>query len=497
MRMSRRDVLVLAGLTAAFVAVPGSTATGQDRGELIRQADEYYQNFQTEPALTNLRAALDPTRGQPDSLWNHGVHLLAQIYFEQGDTDQAVTWLRWAMRADPDIPLDAAKFLPAVLAMSNEAREWAIQTASEADGNTETRFEWPVGRMVPATGSLRIENAGLGVPIRILVQREGERQARGGVAEGLTAQLDPGTYEIQAAADGYLGARITRVVLPGVTTVLRFNLQPLSAVAPVAPAVLGADALSHVRGQMAKLSLWRGGRGPTCAGAVYVGSAYLVTTYEAIRGADSSVVFPPDGSRIENRVVRVAAVDSLRNLAVLKVPLHGDSLAVGEGVPEQGQQVWAAGFPECGDFTSTGVRVSEAGNPLVLAESVAGAQLGGAVVDADGTVLGLTFRGDRAVPASTIAAMVSDARERDAAGQLLTLATVAGVGGPAPTVATRAEAAPREEKKGGFPIAIVVVGGLAAAGGAAALLLMGGGDNGGPTPTPTGGGSIFISVPNR
>ena len=116
-----RPTFVLAAFLC-FMLAGASRATAQDRGELIRQAEEFYQNFQTEPALNNLRAALDPTRGQLDSIWAHGVHLLAQIYYEQGDTAQASTWLRWAFRADPTIRVDRAKFLPEVLALSEAAR---------------------------------------------------------------------------------------------------------------------------------------------------------------------------------------------------------------------------------------------------------------------------------------------------------------------------------------------------------------------------------------
>ena len=481
--------LVLAGVT--LLATPGSVRA-QDRGEQIRQAEEYYQNFQTEPALINLRAALDPTRGLPDSLWAHGVHLLAQIFVEQADSAQATTWLRWAFRQDPGLGVNRARFLPEVLRLSDAARDWARRSESEGDFVTDTRFEWPVGRIVPETGSLRIDPAGLGVPLRVLVQRSGDPQGRP-VSEGVTANLSPGTYDVQAAADGFLGVRVTRVVLPGVTTVLRFNLQTIGAVA-AGPPTLVDPLFGRLRAQTVRLSLWRFGRGPTCASGFYAGADYLVTLYDAIEGADSVMIQRSDGTRIENRVIRIVAYDTTANVAVFKVPPHRDSLELARGLPQRGQWVFPLAFTDCnaGTLNNRAVRVATADAQIGLAESISGAQLGAAVVDEDGTVVGLTFRGDRALSAGTVAAVLEESRRRDQTGRLMTLAAVAREQGFGPQTAQPVAAAPAQQRKGGFPI-ILVVGGLAAAGGAAALLLMGGGDNPAPPPGP---GSIFIRLTN-
>jgi hypothetical protein len=481
-------------LLGVLLVAPWSGVVGQDRAEQIRQAEQYYQNFQTEPALINLRAALDPTRGQPDSVWGHGVHLMAQIFYEQGDTAQATTWLRWAFRADPSVRVDPARFLPEVLALSEAARAWVRRTESEGDFVTETRYEWPVGRMVPQTGSLRIDNAGLGVALRVLVQRSGDPQGRP-VPEGVTATLDPGSYEVQAAADGYLGVRITRVVLPGVTTVLKFNLQTIGAAAAGPPTMVD-PLFGQMRAQTARLSMWRFGRGPTCASGFYVGSTLFVTTYDAIEGADSTMITRSDGTRIENRVIRVLAYDTTANLAVLKLPTHRDSLSLARALPRRGQWVFPLAFADCaaGTLNNRAVRVALGDDPIELAESTAGGQLGAAVVDSTGAVIGLTFRGDRAIPAGTIATVVDEAQQRDRAGQLLTLAAVAQAEGHTPATARTVAGQPQQEKKGGFPV-LIVVGGLAAAGGAAALLLAGGGCGGGNGNGTTG--SIFIRFPNQ
>jgi hypothetical protein len=492
---SRMSVSFAVFVLAGFLIIGSTTPVqAQDRGELIRQAEQYYQNFQTEPALNNLRAALDPTRGEPDSIWAHGVHLLAQIYYESGDTTQATTWLRWAFRADPGLQVNRSLFLPQVLALSDAARAWVRRTESEGDFVTDTRFEWPVGRIVPQTGSLRIDNAGLGVPLRVLVQGSGEPQARP-VPEGVTATLGPGSYEVQASADGYLGVRITRVVLPGVTTALKFNLQTIGA-ASAGPPTLVDPLLGRLRGGAARLPVWRFGHGPTCAAGFFAGTAFFVTTYEAIKGADSTVVTMSDGSRVDNRVVRVALYDTTRNVAVLKLPARRDSLPLNAALPRRGQWVWPLAFTDCnnGTVNSRAVRVALGADPIELAESTQGAQLGAALVDSTGTVLGLTYRGDRAIPASTIASLLDDARQHDREGRLMTLASVAQQQGLAPRPGQQVAGGPTQAggKKGGFPV-IIVIGGLAAAGGAAALLLMGGKGGGGPT---GGTGSIFIRFPN-
>jgi len=486
----QRFGLVVAVSFALLVAT-ASHAFAQDRGELIRQAEEYYQNFQTEPALNNLRAALDPTRGQPDSIWAHGVHLLSQIFFEQGDSAQATTWLRWAFRADPTLRVDRAKFLPEVLTLSEAARAWSRRAESEGDFVTDTRYEWPVGRMVPQTGSLRIDNAGLGVPLRVLVQRGGDPQGRP-VPEGVTATLAPGTYEVQAVADGFLGVRITRVVLPGVTTVLKFNLQTVGDAAAGPPTVVD-PLFGRLRAGSARLSLWRSGRGPTCATGFFAGASLFVTTYEAIKGADSAVVTRSDGMKIENRVLRVAAYDTLANVAVLKLPAVRDSLPLSAALTRRGQWVFPMAFTDCTSATlnNRAVRISLGDDPIELAESTTGAQLGAAVVDSTGAVLGLAYRGDRAIPAATLATVIDNARQRDRLGQLQTLATVAQQTGHGARAAQVVAGQPAQQRKGGFPIAIVI-GGLAAAGGAAALLLLGGG---GGTPPTTG--SILIRFPNQ
>jgi hypothetical protein len=252
----------------------------------------------------------------------------------------------------------------------------------------------------------------------------------------------------------------------------------------------------RLRAGSARLSVWRAGRGPTCGTGFYAGASLFVTTYEAIKGGDSAVVTRSDGMKVENRVLRVAAYDTAANVAVLKLPVVRDTLVLSAALTRRGQWVFPMAFTDCTSATlnNRAVRVALGDDPIELAESTSGAQYGAAVVDSTGAVLGLTFRGDRAIPAATLASVVNEARQRDRLGQLLTLAVVAQQTGHGATAGQVVAGQPTQQKKGGFPIAIVV-GGLAAAGGAAALLLMGGGGDGGTPPAQTG--SILIRFPNQ
>ncbi len=55
----------------------------------------------------------------------------------------------------------------------------------------------------------------------------------GAIALGVPISLASGSYEMRAAASGYDSARVTREVLPGVTTMVELRLR--SAVAQVSP----------------------------------------------------------------------------------------------------------------------------------------------------------------------------------------------------------------------------------------------------------------------
>jgi hypothetical protein len=206
-------------------AVP--LAAQQTRDDMIRAANRAYQDFETARALELLNSALDPSRGPADSLWGQGVQLLAQILIEQGQTTSARAWLRWAFRRAPDLKIDTLNFVPDVVAAARVARD-AVR-GIPGDQMTQTSWAWPARAAGDTLGRLEIKPSAMPVPVTVLVP------GRGLVRAGESVVLAPGSYELQAAAEGYVTARVTREVLPGVTTVLTFNLTRIGPVAQAPP----------------------------------------------------------------------------------------------------------------------------------------------------------------------------------------------------------------------------------------------------------------------
>ena len=120
---------------------------------------------------------------------------------------------------------------------------------------------------------------------------------RGTIGTGERLTLDPGSYALRVAAEGYVGTEITREVLPGVTSVLAFDLEPvLAPEAEPAPGVLPDAVESSALANLARFSVTRFRSDLTCGTGVLVGAdGLLLTTYVAIRGADDIfvLVLPP------------------------------------------------------------------------------------------------------------------------------------------------------------------------------------------------------------
>jgi hypothetical protein len=494
----------------AIVAVAGVMMLGatrlqaQDkaaRDNMIQQAQQAYDDFQSGRAMQLLNAALDPGQGPFDEEWAAGVHLLAQIHLDDGRTNEARAWLRWARRLFPDMPIDETLFLPETITASLQARDYVRNQFEPAD-LVDVTWQWSVGTPDPSgQGRLRIESDGL--PAGAAVQAAGRR-----LPFGESVPLPIESYTIEVTAPGQSATRVTREVLPGITTVVAFNLggAPVAAVPTLPP-----DVARSAGQQLVKLQVMRFGGAPECRVGFVSGRTHVVTTYDAIEGADSVTARFGDGSTM-TRGIRVAAYDTDRNLAVLKLPAtRPDSLAPGTA-PVPDDYVWALTYPSCAAgaaVTTTQAQVRRTGTPLRLTESPQGANLGGAVITDDGSVVGVTLSGENVIPTDALAAVMAAARRNDPAG-VVALADVARQEGlapaaaPPPTTPPAREEITQREKKGGFPIVIVLVG-VAAAGGAAAFLLAGGG---GDPPDPPGEtcadgtplpctGTITISVPDQ
>ncbi len=225
--------LRLLGL-ALLLVLAAPTRLDAQRNEQIRQAQQAYDNFETGRALDLLRAALVPQEGPRDSIWAHGVHLLAQIYIEEGQENVARSWLRWARRLVNDMPLDRVIFLPEVLAASNDARSFVVAQPEPRPDLVETSWRWSTGSQDPeGQGRLEIQTA---TPDLVTVAIDARPTVRPG-----EFPLQTGTHEISASAEGSPSVRLWREVLPGVTTVVTFRLAPIAVAAQPPPPAARVD----------------------------------------------------------------------------------------------------------------------------------------------------------------------------------------------------------------------------------------------------------------
>jgi hypothetical protein len=385
---------------------------------MIQQALAAYDDFESERATALLWTALDPATGAPDDAWATGVQLMAQILIEEGEETLAEAWLRWAVRQWPELPVDRATFLPEVIAAIEVARSF-VGTRSAGDRVTRTRWDWPDRVSTGDRGTLRIEPGA--IPMR------GEIQGVGEFPAGRTLTLAPGSYRIEASAEGYQSAVVTREVLPGVTTSLVFDLvTTVVAEAELADSVLSETVRSLALQRVARLSVHRFGVTPACAaGAVVSADGLLLTTYRAIRGAERIEATLPDGQRLTEGIT-VAAYDVDDDVALLKLPATFTSpLQVTDEV-ESGQFVWALGYPGCGAVTVEGMRMTaERSGVLQLSDTLPGDAQGGPVIDQSGRVVGLGTGALTAVVAERADDQVETANANVQRGALLTPEEVA------------------------------------------------------------------------
>jgi len=396
-------------LGLACLLTPGVLSAQQARNQRIAAAQQAYQEFDTGRALELLRAALNPREGPQDSAWAYGVQLLGQIVAESGDTAQANTWFRWAFRLAPSTPIDSVNFLPDVVQAMRRARTGAAPSAG--DVVSRTTWEWGVG--APAgQGRLQILAPRVTAPLNALVRGVGVVQS------GQTITAAAGSYDIEAAAEGFLPTQLRREILPGVVTVVELNLLPVSA------GVLASNVRTAAFARLVPLTVRRFQSDSTCATGAMVGRGLVLTSYAAIRGAErvGAVV----GSQRFGDEIRVLAWDAARNLAVLQLPVTaGDSLPVAPQVAP-GQFVWALGFPTCQSPSDTRSRLGAAVQPaLELADSLRDAEHAGPLINGDGQLVGLVTGSRAAVPLAAVQTLIDAARRQIAAPQKLTVAQVA------------------------------------------------------------------------
>ncbi len=406
-----------AALVAAAILSPAALRA-QDGPALIRQGISAYNDFDTQRALALLRRGLNPAAGPQDSLWAQGVQFLAQALFDEGQQPLMDVWVRWAIRIAPDMSIDTLNLVSGVISAFEDAR--AATAPGPSDAVTTTQARWPAGDPGSGPGRLQVTRPDVPVPVTILVV------GRGVVAPGQSISLSAGSYEVQASADGYQPVQVTREVLPGITTVLTFDLQP---VVTVVEGELSEAVRRTVLQQVTGITVYRFGVAPACgAGAIVGRDGLLITTYRAIRGADSVAVRM--GARQFGEEVRVAAYDVTRDIAVLKLPLiRPDSLPLTSEITDD-QYAWGFGFSDCGSPTDHRLRIAtwtdRPNGRLVLRDSLEGAVIGSPLVDQEGAVVGLWTDPLAAIAAPGTETVLGDARRSIVERSLQTLAAVGG-----------------------------------------------------------------------
>jgi hypothetical protein len=215
--------LMLLGVTVSLM-LPVSTAGAQGRRTaMVDSARALIDDFNERQSIALLRRALDPALGAPDGSWSRGVQLLGQTLLQTNQREEALSWLRWALRQSPSLQVDSVNFTPALVSAFYEAR--AFVQASRAEPRVSVRFQWATATTSGGFGDLLVERgeAAGETPLQLSVNGEflAEKQAR---------RLSPGTYRIAARAVGQTDADFTTEVLPGVTTTVTLNLAPAARV---------------------------------------------------------------------------------------------------------------------------------------------------------------------------------------------------------------------------------------------------------------------------
>lgn len=223
-------LLVVAGLCGATAL----RAQDECDAQVARASNE----FDMSRRLELLVSAVNPTACPPRGAWPFGVQLLAQTLIEDGQDSVASVWMRWALRSiSPSLQVDTVNFLPKLITAFQTARAFVARTRSPGDSVVQTTWLWPERRSAEAVGRLQVTAATLPTG-----QLQATVETAGGVRSiqpGAPVSLPPGSFAIRAMASGYDSARVVREVLPGVTTLVDFQLRAIPAQVagpqPVAP----------------------------------------------------------------------------------------------------------------------------------------------------------------------------------------------------------------------------------------------------------------------
>lgn len=204
---------MLSAATIVVLATVTTDATAQEIRQ--RMVDNALALPEADERADALIRAIDPNLGPPDSLWIRAVARLVEDLILELDDPNALLWLRWAVRHHPEYSIPAVETEPEVIAALDRVRR-EMGTIEAAD--TITTWDWS-GAVRSGQGTLRVNPRGLpdDAGVRIM--------GRGPIAGDVT--LAAGTYDVEVVQAGEATARVTRQILPGVVTMLNFNLPAL------------------------------------------------------------------------------------------------------------------------------------------------------------------------------------------------------------------------------------------------------------------------------
>ena len=428
-------------LAMALIACATPVLAQTDRSALIAQARAEINNDSA--SIQSLMSALDPRLGAPDSAWTVAIFGLAARLRRLDQEDQVGVWLRLAARHGGQWPIDSI-FFPPTLTEAYDAAAQAV--AASADSGVNTQWLWPVRYDPAAMGKAEAVAADPGAPSLSLAV-EGRRD----LLTGSSLDLPPGTYDFVASADGYDTVRVTREILPGVTTVLNLNLVP----------VLPAEVLTTVSTRLLQVTHTATGEAVCRTGFVASDDGLAITALSALPGDPALLVRPLEGG-IPPEGASVLFSDSATGLAVLR--LAGRFAApLDEAASVPGAYTWSVHLDGCDQTSTSRTRLADGIGPAGdlnvdprLPESAAGAPL----VDNGGRLIGVVGGSGSIVPPTAANELLERARRQIAAA--------------------------RPSAGGGLPWKWMAAGGAVAAGITAVLLRK-------DKPTT---GEIIITIPN-
>lgn len=223
-------------LLASLATTPALRAQDTCDALIARASNE----FDTARRLQLLVAAVDPATCPPRGSWTVGVQLLAQTLIEDRQDSVAAVWLRWGARLAPDMQPDTVQFLPRVVQAFRAARAFVGRTSVPGDTAAETTWLWQAAGSSPQRdGKLQVTSSSTSLRVEVA--------GHGAVAPGTSMSLAPASYALAASAPSSDSLRVTREVLPGVTTVIDFRLgqAPVAIVPPPPAQIMGGAPRKH------------------------------------------------------------------------------------------------------------------------------------------------------------------------------------------------------------------------------------------------------------